>query len=223
MNKVSIFVILFLIAGAGFISFKMSYSFFSDSAASTSNTFAASTTFPTPTPAIAQTLVVNEFLWNSGCTPNPEQKFWLELYNGSGSTINLKDWQFIDGDGTVIQISNANHDLVSGGYILLTKSSSTFSGCYSNPGGVDVLNLGGNPDFSPSATGGIIKLQKPNGLSFDTIDRIEYGPIINSGALNTSNDQSIARSPNGVDTALGDTFATGDFAIDSTPSPGVAN
>jgi len=203
-------------------------SFYFDQDTSVQNVIGVSTVFtiPTPTPTpipIAQTLVISEFLWNSGCTPNPEQIFWIELFNGSASQENLKDWQFTDSDGTVIQISNADHLLDPGEYILISKSTSTFtSGCYTNQGGVDVLNLGGNPDFSPSGTGGVIKLEKPNNLSFDVIDRVEYGPTLNSGNLDTSTDESIARTPNGIDTALGDTFAASDFQVKSSPSPGVA-
>ncbi|OGE10621.1 signal peptidase I [Candidatus Curtissbacteria bacterium RIFCSPLOWO2_01_FULL_42_26] len=208
--------------------FQSTFAFFSDSETSTNNIFVASTSFPSPSPTpppIAQTLVVNEFLWNSSCTPNPETKFWLELFNGSTVQVNLKDWQFKDGNNNTIQISNANAFIDPGEYVLITKSSSTFSpSCYSNPGGVEVLNLGGNPDFTPTATGGVIKLEKPiTTTTFEVVDRVEYGPIQNSGALNTSANQSIARNPNAVDTALGDTFATGDFAVDTTPSPGVAN
>ncbi|MBI4137452.1 signal peptidase I [Candidatus Roizmanbacteria bacterium] len=197
----------------------VTHAFFSDTAASTNNIFQADESFGPP---IAQTLVMNEFLWNSSCSPNADQKFWIELFNGSSSTENLKDWQFRDADGTVIQISNANHNIAPGEYRLITKSASTFTGCYVNQGGVAVLNLGGNPDFSPGATGGVIKLEKPIGESFEVVDRIEYGPTLNGGALNTLNDQSIARIPNGVDSALGDTFAVTDFEV-STLSAGIAN
>ena len=122
--------------GLGFLSYKFTLAFFSDTETSTGNVFQASAVFPTPTgPPIAQTLVVNEFLWDSGCTPNPDQKFWVELFNGSSTQINLKDWQFTDSDGTVIQISNANAFIDPGEYVLITKSNNTFSpGCYSKIG-----------------------------------------------------------------------------------------
>ena len=86
------------------------------------------------------------------------------------------------------------------------------------------MNLGGNPDFSPTATGGVIKLEKPDGSGgFIVVDRIEYGPSKNGGVLNAGTYQSIARSPNGADSALGDTFDPDDFAVDTTPSAGVSN
>jgi len=195
--------------------------FFSDTANSTNNVFTAAESFGPP---IAQTLVVNEFLWSSACTPNPDQKFWIELFNGSADTVNLKDWRFKDADGTTIQISNANAFISPGAYVLITKSASTFTGCYTNQGGVIVLNLGGNPDFSPTATGGVIKLEKPDGSGgFIVVDRSNMGPSKNGGVLNAGTDQSIARSPNGADSALGDTFDPDDFAVDTTPSAGVSN
>ena len=212
--------------------FQSTFAFFSDSETSTNNTFVASSSFPSPTPSpspsptpppIAQTLVMNEFLWDSPCN-NPEDKIWIELWNGSNQTINLQEWQLRNGFGNVIQIQNANQNISSGQFVLLVKSNATFNPQCEGATSVLTLNLGGNPDLSPSGTDGIIKLERPDGSGgFIVIDRIEYGPSQNSGALDTSADQSIARSPNGVDSALGDTFAVSDFALDTSPSPGVAN
>ena len=218
------------------------FAYFSDSETSTNNTFVASSSFPSPTPSpssspspspspapppIAQTLVVNEFLWNSSCGQNATAKarnYWIELYNGSGSTINLKDWIFRDGSGSTIQISNSNKFLSAGGYIVITKDGSVFNGCYILQDSPEQANLGGNQDFLPATTGGVVRLESPDGSGgFIVVDRVEYGPALNSGVLNTAADQSIARSPNGVDSALGDTFAVSDFAVDTTPSSGVAN
>src|SRR3989344_868883 len=213
--------------------FHSAFAFFSDSETSTNNSFVASSSFPSPSPTpppIAQTLVVNEFLWNSNCGQNATAKarnYWIELYNGSASTVDLKDWRFHDANNNIIQISNAQKLLDPGEYIVITKDGSVFSGgnpCYVLQGTPEQANLGGNQNFLPATTGGVIRLEEPDGsCGFIVVDRIEYGPSQNSGALDTSADQSIARSPNGVDSALGDTFAVSDFALDTSPSPGVAN
>ena len=215
-------VMIVPVIAAAFLLAGVTKAYFFDTEVTEDNFFGAAASYEEE-PQIAQTLVINEFLWNSSCTPQPEQKFWLELYNGSSLQENLKAWQFKDGSDTVIQISNADHLIDPGEYILITKSGSTFSpSCYANPSGADVLNLGGSPDFTPGATGGIIKLEKPVDETFEVVDRIEYGPTLNSGALNAGTDDSIARTPNGVDSALGDTFAVSDFQVKDSPSPGVA-
>ena len=192
--------------------FQSTFAYFSDTETSTNNIFTASSSFgspspspspipspsPSPTPPpIAETLVVNEFLWNSSCGQNDTQKalnYWIELYNGSSSTVDLKDWRFHDANNNTIQISNAVKLVDPGEYIIITKDGSVFTGCYTLQGSPETANLGGNENFLPLTTGGVIKLE-----------------------------QSIARNPNGVDSALGDTFAVSDFAVDSTISPGVAN
>ena len=172
-------------------------------------------------------MVVNEFLWNSSCGQNDTQKalnYWIELYNGSSSTVDLKDWRFHDANNNTIQISNAVKLVDPGEYIIITKDGSVFTGCYTLQGSPETANLGGNENFLPLTTGGVIKLEQPDGSGgFNVVDRVEYGPSQNSGTLDTPADQSIARNPNGVDSALGDTFAVSDFAVDSTISPGVAN
>lgn len=213
--------ILIPVIGAFLVLTSLSLAYFSDIEESLGNLFQAGTWGP----QIAQTLVINEFLWNSSCTPQPEQKFWLELYNGSGDPVDIKDWQFKDDNNNIIQITNAQFFIQPGTYVLITKSSSTFSQqCYTNEGGVTVLNLGGTPDFTPSATGGVIKLEKPIGVNlFEVVDRIEYGPDQNSGVLDTGADESIARIPNAVDSALGDTFEDSDFQVVTDTTSGLSN
>lgn len=210
------------------------FAFNSDTETSQTNVFQAAASFGTPTPPptptvppIATTLVVNEFLWNTTCGNNANAQagnYWIELYNGSAVTVDLKDWQFKDANNNIIQISNAVKLVDPGEYIVLTKDGSVFNGCFTLQGTPEAANLGGNSDFLPATTGGIIKLEQPNGSGgFIVIDRVEFGPTLNSGTLNTPPNQSIARNPNGVDTALGDTFSVSDFIIDSTISPGLGN
>lgn len=232
MKRGLIFLSLITVLSIGFVSYRLSYSFFNDSRNSTSNIFSAASVFPTPTPTptpIAQTLVINELVWDTNCGNNASQQaanYWIELFNGSGSQIDLKDWRFRDAVGATIQISNAVKLVNPGQYVLITKDGSVFSGnspCFTKQGTPVEANLGGNQDFLPATTGGVIRLEQPVGQTFVVVDRVEYGPTLNGGVLNAPKDQSIARNPNGADSALGDTFATGDFIVDSTVSPGVSN
>jgi len=232
MKREIIFFAVAVVAVLSILSFGITKALFSDAATSTNNTFVASNAFPTatptitPTPGIAQTFVINEFLWDSSCGNASQEpgNYWIELYNGSSAIVNLKDWQFRDGNNNIIQISNSNTFIDPGEYVVVSRSSSVFSGCYTLQGTPETANLGGNSDFMPTTTGGVVKLEQPNGSGgFTVVDRVQYGPSQNGGLLNAPEDQSIARSPNGFDSALGDTFNTLDFIIDSTISPGVAN
>ena len=205
-----ILVLLIPIIGSALVFTGLAISLFSDTETSKGNVLQAADW--SPPVQVAKTLVVNEFLWNSTCTPNPETKFFLELYNGYDVQVDIKDWQFKDGNSNTIQISNAQFFIQPGQFVLITKSNSTFTGCYTNPTNATILNLGGNPDFTPAATGGVITLEKPVSPGvFEVVDRIEYGPTLNGGALNAGNNLSIERVPAGLDTALGNTFAVSDF------------
>src|SRR5438045_529675 len=91
-------------------SYQLSHSYFSDSGNSTSNVFAAAAEFPTtptptlsvtPTPPIAHTLVMNEVLPTSTCSSGQEQLQFVELWNGSGATVNLQQYSLSDGTNTI--------------------------------------------------------------------------------------------------------------------------
>jgi len=204
------------ITGALIVLASLSAAYLYDKEISRGNVFSAAESFGPP---IAQTLVMNEFLWNSSCTPNSETKFWIELYNGYDTEVNIKNWRFTDNNDHIIQITNSNYYIQPEEYVLIAKSNSTFNGqCYSNEGDVRVLNLGGNPDFTPEVTGGVIKLERPIGDDqFEVVDRIDYG----SGELITDTDESIQRTPNAIDTALGDAFDVSDFDVTENPTPGL--
>lgn len=228
MEKIK-FVVIFIFALflLSFGAYKATFALFSSTATSTNNVFSSAAQFPKP---IATTLVFNEFVYNTTCGNNASQNasnYWIELFNGSAQTVDLKDWRFRDGAGATIQISNAVKTVLSGQYVIITKDGSVFNGntpCFVKQGTPVEANLGGNSDFLPATTGGVVRLEQPDGVGgFITVDRVEYGPTLNGGVLNAPAMHSVARMPNGIDTALGDTFNVSDFTIDGTPSPGVAN
>src|SRR3989344_8759564 len=104
MKRGLIFLSLITILSIGFVSYKFSYSFFSDSGNSTTNVFSAASTFPSPSPTptpIAQTLVINEVLPDSSCSQGQTEAQWLEIYNGFSTTVNLKNFKITDGTNTI--------------------------------------------------------------------------------------------------------------------------
>ena len=220
MNKVSIFVILFLIAGAGFISFKMSYSFFSDSAASTSNTFAASTTFPTPTPSIADHLVINEVLYDtssgqdiSGQGGSNRGEF-IEIHNPTALPVSVAGWTLSDG----AELEALSGSIPAGGFLILTGADeSEFEAVWSVPSSVVYVSANGGKigNGFDNAGGKAILRNNINNI----VDQISWGgdtAILNPAPLDVATGHSLEREPDGIDT---DTAP--DFIDRNPPTPGL--
>lgn len=212
-----IFISALTIGILGFFSYKITYALFSDTATSQTNTFAAAQAFPTatptPTPPIAQTLVMNEILPLSSCNSGQTNGQFVELWNGSGSTVNLKDFKLTDGTNT-IAIANSNTDLLSGAFAILVKATGVINQCLGgNVNGAVTVNLGGNVDLNT----GLLKLIDTDGTT--VLDKVEFGAS-NGGILQTIPDQSVERNLLGLDTALGDTFAISDFGKQCPVTPG---
>ena len=90
------------IFGAALVFTGLASSFFSDIEISIGNLFQAGDW----SPPIAQTLVINEVLYKTNCTV-PQNKQWIEIWNGFDFTVNLQDWSLRDGEGNTIQIINS--------------------------------------------------------------------------------------------------------------------
>ena len=221
MNKVSIFVILFLIAGAGFISFKMSYSFFSDSAASTSNTFAASTTFPTPTPSIADHLVINEVLYDTSNDQNmsgqggSNRGEFVEIYNPTGSGVNVNGWKVEDGSSSE---TLPNVTILAGDFLILTGADeSQFETFWTVPSTVVYASaLGGTIGNGFDNAGGLVRLKDS---SATLIDQMSFGgdtSVLNPAPPDVVTGHSLERNPDGTDTN-----SAADFVDRNPPTPGI--
>src|SRR3990167_2756320 len=89
-----------------------SFAYFSDTETSTGNLFQAADSFGPP---IAQTLVMNEILPVSSCNSGQTNGQFVELWNGSGSTVNLQQFSLSDGTNT-IAIVNSNTSLPNGAF-----------------------------------------------------------------------------------------------------------
>lgn len=212
-KKIYLLATMFTITLA-LISYKVTYSFFNDTATSQNNTFTAAATFPTPQPTptpIATTLVMNELLPDSSCVQGNTEGQFLELWNGSGATINLKDFKLSDGTNT-IAIANSNTNLANNAFAFLVKSNGLINGCFGgNVNGATEVNLGGTVNLDV----GLLRLLDSNDVVIDTI---QWGT---GQTLQPSQNQSIERSPLGHDSALGTNFNASDMVIRNTPTPGL--
>lgn len=219
-NKIIFFTLFLFIAG--FLTFRISLSYFSDSGTSSNNVLSASAVFPSatpsntptpppasPTPQIAQTLVMNEIMPHSGCTKGNAENQWVELWNGTSSTINLQNFKLSDGT-TTIAISNSSTNLSSHAFAILIKDNGFINQCNMDVHGAVTPNLGGNVNLNT----GILRLLDSGD---NVVDTVLWGTSPNP---TPAIDQSIERSPLGLDTALGTNFTPSDFVIRSTSSPG---
>lgn len=219
------FLLLVLTLFSGFILLRFTYSYFSNAASSTNNTFTAASVFPTPSPTpipIAQTLVINEVLPVSSCADANKNTNWIELWNGTASTVNLKNFKISDGTN-ITDLVNSNTNLNSHSFALIAKDGSIFNHgttkgnkCYPDNNAV-TANLGNTSPVSLS--NGTIKLLQSDGTT--VIDKVQFNGTFNGRNLSPATDQSIERSPTGLDSALGDTFIGTDFVIRTTPTPGL--
>jgi hypothetical protein len=199
-------VLLFILLGClSLVSYKVTYSFFSNSAASNSNIFAAASSFPisapvtsspTPTPVAtpatgSATLVVNEVF-----TGSSNSNDWVEIFNKTGASIDVTGWKVEDNTSTDTIPSSS--PIPANGYgIVVSNNSST-----SIPAGVAIIRLSdnqiGNGLNNSGGGGDRIILRMPNNT---IVDQMNYGsdtavfPSPRPLAPTTGN--SLARHPNG--------------------------
>lgn len=184
--------------------FTTTFAYFSNSGQSTNNTFVANI----PAPPIATTLVMNELLPHSTCSSGNTEGQFLELWNGTAGTVNLKDFKLFDGTNT-IAISNSVANLASHAFAILAKSNGVINACLGDIHGAITPNLGGQVDMSATT----LQLLDAGNVVIDTIKWNLVNPTLPTN-------QSVERNPTGLDSALGILFAASDFVTRTTPRPG---
>jgi len=210
LPKISAIVPIF---GAALVFTGLASSFFSDIETSIGNLFQAGDW--TPPVQIAQTLVINEVLYDTNCI-NADDKQFIELWNGSGTDVDLQDWSLRDGNGNTIQIVNSNTSLPSGKFALISKSQAGWGDTCFGPLLSDVVtaNLGGQVDID--ASGGSIKLLDD---LLNVVDRVDYGTM---SATTTGTNNSTERKILGQDSVTGDLYDDNDFEKRSPSTAGFA-
>ena len=214
-------ILFFVVILSGFFFLKGAYSFFSDSADSTNNTFTASSCFPS-----GNHIVVNEVLYDvdSGHTGQGSESRWewIELYNPTGSTVDLTGWSISDGNDSdplpgTPSIPPCSFAIVSGSSEAELEDQTDNGGNWIIPDGTLFItltdsNIGNGLHNNNDAV--FLK----NNLSTD-IDKMSYGTDttgLNPPATDVATGHSLERDPDGTDT---DTAA--DFVDRTTPQPGL--
>ncbi len=105
-------------------------------------------------------LVINEIMYG----PYPGQPEWVELYNRSGSSIDVWNWTFEDATVSPENITTAHRTILPGEYLLLAPDTSYFN----SPG--PKIELSGWPALNGEG-GDIVCLRDPRGAA---ADRVQY-------------------------------------------------
>ena len=85
----------------------------------TTNNFAYDSIYVNPKPAKFNDIVINEIMYN----PIDEQPEWVELYNGSNDTIDIRNWSFADRNSN-IDITNESTNIYPNEYFVLSEDES---------------------------------------------------------------------------------------------------
>lgn len=208
--------------GAALVFIAVSGAYFLDNELSIDNILGAATEFATPSPSpspsptpppIAQTLVINEVLPDSSCVQGNTEAQWIEVYNGFNFAVNPKNYKITDGTNTVDLVTANNLTIAPGGFLLLAHNAAIWgvSGCYSD-NGTQTGNLGGQLNIDV----GELRLIDADGVT--VLDVVRWNQ---AGDATPSQNQSIEREPDGLDTAPGASFNPSDFVVRTTPMPGL--
>ena len=164
----TIFLFLVLLV-AGFLTFRISLSYFSDSGNSSNNVLSASAEFPTATPTtapqIANHVVISEVQINGA---NANQDF-VELYNPTNSSVDLNGWQLrmknsAGTDESLVLIGSGESIPAHGFFLWASNKSSGFDTSV----GADVTN---NNTLSENNS---IELED---ASDGTVDQVGWGNV----------------------------------------------
>ncbi len=209
------------------VSYRATYSSFTSGAQNNNNSFTAADVFPTstlsatltptltstptatPTASPSSLIVINEF-----SSDGNNQGEWIELYNPTGSSVDLSGW--LIGDGALNDPLPAGSSIGANGYAVIIPDNSNVSGIPVTATTIElVANQIGN---GLTDNGDKIVLKTASSV---VVDQLSYGTddtILPSSPNEPGADESLARSPNG-----NDTNTAADWVIDSTPTIGTTN
>jgi len=194
-----------------------------DTETSTDNIFQAAAEFPTPTPTptptppITDHLVINEVMFdppNTNACESENNAEWVEIYNPTGSSVNLDTWSAGDTNSTD---DLPNVSLPAGGFAIVASdcSESNFDSIWNLPNGTIYIDLAGTLGNGLNNGGEHIRLF--NGATL--IDGMSYGSSIAAFSPSVTapvSGHSLERDPDGIDTNT-----AADFVDRTTPQPGL--
>jgi hypothetical protein len=156
-------------------------------------------------------ILITEIMFNPSLTGNDQNEEWFEVYNTTGSTVDIDGWQITDTEDTVTINNGGPLNVGAGQYIVLGYSS---SGC-----GAEDYSYGGNINLSNG--GDQIKIiQGP--VIIDEVDYNQSGfPAVADGEaiqLDDETNQDATTNDDGANWCVARTACGSDWG-----TPGSAN
>lgn len=202
-------VLIFLFLLTGLVAFRVSYAFFSNSGTSSANTFTAASCFSSGTH-----IVINE-----ESSDGQAKGEWVELFNPTCGSIDVSGWKISDknaSDNGQDDTFPAVSPIPAGGYSVVITNNTSVVGI--PPTAITIELTSANIGNGLNDDGDAVHLKNPSNV---VVDEMSYGnnhDVFNPAPSAPPANQSLARSPNGVDTNT-----AADWVVDTTPSIGVAN
>jgi predicted ribosomally synthesized peptide with SipW-like signal peptide len=140
MKSIYFLCSLFSIIGIGFLFHNVTHSYFTDTATTNSNVFAAALVFPTTMPSPAPTInitptptiglgsvVINEINWAGSAASGADE--WIELRNTTNNPINITNWVIrnLGGGGVNADITLPSGIIPANGFFLVSNYDHTDS------------------------------------------------------------------------------------------------
>ena len=191
--------------------------FYGDNETSTGNIFQASSEFPEATSS-AQ-IVINEAYYDPdenhtvGGPDGANASEWIELYNPTSSTVNLKDWKIKDNSSTERTVSTSNRNLGPGEFVVLAKAANVRV-----LWGIDqskFIPIGEGFGNGLANDGDRVILKDSFGNIIDQMSYDDDNTILDPPSPNVAKGHSLERNSAGFDTDSGS-----DFVDRNPPTPG---
>lgn len=171
------------------------------------------------TPAATTThLVVNEVYYDVGDSPNKGSdgtNEWVEIYNPTDATVDIKDWQICD-SGTCDTISTTSPSILleSHKFAVITPNVSTWTKWVMPAGTVEIV-LGSNIGGGLANTGDAVILKNSSAVEIDSMSYGSNTSKLNPSVPTSGDGNSLARIVKGYDTNH-----ERDWVISASPNPG---
>ena len=213
--KTRLISFLILAASIGFLTIGVNNAVFTSRSTVEDNQFSTGT-WP------VRHVVINEVYYdvslgcgNEGSDANPDE--WVELYNPSGSSVDLKNWTLTDNSSTTI-IYSASKIIPASGFALISKDAKTWTivvGCWNPPAGTLIVVTGQKIGNGLDNAGDRLILKDSTGAPIDAVSWGTDTSQLNPSEPTVADGHSIERSPLGIDTNT-----AADWSDNSAPSPG---
>lgn len=169
----AVFVMYFI--AVSFLFVQITHAFFTSSASSVSNTFAAAAEFPNQPPLTAPvgSIVINEINWEGSNGDGLDE--WVELKNTTSNPINVNGWVIenlgVGGPGANITISSSSAVVPPSGFFLISAFDKGGSKINVDPdyinSSISLVNGGEQLVLRASASGTIIDTANDTGDWFE--------------------------------------------------------